>query len=330
MSSDRTTEELLQAYFPHLTPPEYKSTPTGSSVKFLNFEISTSHKICGEDKTPLSSIVADVLSRLHRGIREEHENIQIKRESDYLNAEKAMIKSLQSKEMVKRQVTEKIYHKDRGLNTGERPALVNSSSDMKTSSHVKIIQESTASLKSDSEQDLGEAVPQNLDFLNGTDYKTLITEPIKSKCSTVEEESSEIYDCPTPGYYEEESPIHEVSLSSIICSPKLVQADSKMVGSAGVSNDAINLSGTYLTEVYEMAPQIGYVDALRRVCRYYRFEFPEFELLRENCVFVCTAIFMQATFTSPYVFEKETAKEGAARSVLEYIHEKWDYLMKDR
>lgn len=67
----------------------------------------------------------------------------------------------------------------------------------------------------------------------------------------------------------------------------------------------------------------GYTEIIRRFCIAYGILFPEFEIVRENDVFRCTATFLEINFVSAYEYDKRDAKDGACKKILQYISRNW-------
>lgn len=67
----------------------------------------------------------------------------------------------------------------------------------------------------------------------------------------------------------------------------------------------------------------GYIEIIRRFCKHYQINFPEFEIVRENDVFRCTACFLDINFVSGYEYDKQDAKNNACKKILEYISRNW-------
>src|SRR5690606_1067357 len=96
------------------------------------------------------------------------------------------------------------------------------------------------------------------------------------------------------------------------------------------NNQEVNISIPsidYFTTTYNSAISIGFIGVLRNICKFYLFDFPEFEIIRENNVFVCTTTFLGFTFTSPYLFDKAAAKEYAAQQACDYLKENWNSIL---
>lgn len=70
------------------------------------------------------------------------------------------------------------------------------------------------------------------------------------------------------------------------------------------------------------------IEIIRRFCLHYNLYFPEFEIVRENDVFRCTATFLDINFVSSYEYDKMDAKNGACKKVLEYISRNWEKIFK--
>ncbi|ELA41892.1 uncharacterized protein VICG_01076 [Vittaforma corneae ATCC 50505] len=68
----------------------------------------------------------------------------------------------------------------------------------------------------------------------------------------------------------------------------------------------------------------SYTETVRKFCMHYQICFPEFETVRENDVFICTATFLDISFVSGYEYDKQDAKNGACRKILEYISRNWE------
>lgn len=69
--------------------------------------------------------------------------------------------------------------------------------------------------------------------------------------------------------------------------------------------------------------QYPYVCLVKDICIYYRLGHPEYEIVRENDVYCCTAVFNAINFVSPYCYDKISAKNLAAEMVSKYIRESW-------
>jgi len=67
----------------------------------------------------------------------------------------------------------------------------------------------------------------------------------------------------------------------------------------------------------------GSTETIRRFCRAYGVEYPEYETVRENDVFRCTATFLDINFVSGYEYDKRDAKDGACKKVIEYVSRNW-------
>ncbi|KAI5168450.1 hypothetical protein PAEPH01_0142 [Pancytospora epiphaga] len=65
------------------------------------------------------------------------------------------------------------------------------------------------------------------------------------------------------------------------------------------------------------------IDIVRELCFEYDLFHPEYELVRENDVYCCTATFCGMNFVSPYSYDKYEAKNGACDKVYEYIVNGW-------
>lgn len=65
------------------------------------------------------------------------------------------------------------------------------------------------------------------------------------------------------------------------------------------------------------------IATIRSFCSFYKVEMPEFEIVRENDVFRCTATFMEINFVSNYKYDKQDAKDDACSKLKQYITERW-------
>ncbi|KAI5148925.1 hypothetical protein ENBRE01_0618 [Enteropsectra breve] len=67
-----------------------------------------------------------------------------------------------------------------------------------------------------------------------------------------------------------------------------------------------------------------FISIIRKSCEYYGWEFPEFETVRENDVYKCTALFCSVNFVSGYEYDKIKAKGCACKKIYEYISNSWE------
>lgn len=67
----------------------------------------------------------------------------------------------------------------------------------------------------------------------------------------------------------------------------------------------------------------SHIEVVRRFCAYYKIFPPEFEIVRENDVFRCTATFLNINFVSSYEYEKLDSKNSSCKKIVEYISRNW-------
>ena len=67
---------------------------------------------------------------------------------------------------------------------------------------------------------------------------------------------------------------------------------------------------------------------INKTCRCYKLMMPEYEITRENDVYVCEAIFYQRTFSSNYEYSRETAKEGASKLLAAFLEENLEKIIE--
>lgn len=68
----------------------------------------------------------------------------------------------------------------------------------------------------------------------------------------------------------------------------------------------------------------SYTEAIRNFCIQYGVCFPEFEIVRENDVFRCTATFLRLNFVSSYEYDKQDSKNSACKKILDYVSRNWE------
>lgn len=68
----------------------------------------------------------------------------------------------------------------------------------------------------------------------------------------------------------------------------------------------------------------GGIQIVRSFCSAYRMAPPEFEIVRENDVYRCTAMFLDINFVSSYEYDKLDAKDEACKKILDYIIRNWE------
>ncbi|KAM0680535.1 hypothetical protein GINT2_001223 [Glugoides intestinalis] len=68
----------------------------------------------------------------------------------------------------------------------------------------------------------------------------------------------------------------------------------------------------------------SYTKAVRMFCLQYGVCFPEFEIVRENDVFRCTATFLRLNFVSSYEYDKYDSKNSACKKILDYVSRNWE------
>jgi len=68
----------------------------------------------------------------------------------------------------------------------------------------------------------------------------------------------------------------------------------------------------------------GGIQIVRSFCSAYRIAPPEFEIVRENDVYRCTAMFLDINFVSSYEYDKLDAKDEACKKILDYIIRNWE------
>lgn len=82
-----------------------------------------------------------------------------------------------------------------------------------------------------------------------------------------------------------------------------------------------------LKDKFENVPN-GYISIIQQFCVLYNFLIPEFELVRENNVFRCTALFCNMKFVSSYEYDKIVAKNSACKRIVAYINDYWKNVFK--
>lgn len=73
----------------------------------------------------------------------------------------------------------------------------------------------------------------------------------------------------------------------------------------------------------------GFIATVRGFCIHYKVASPEFEIIRENDVFRCTAIFLEINFVSSYEYDKLDAKNNSCKKIVEYIVQNWESIFRD-
>lgn len=71
-----------------------------------------------------------------------------------------------------------------------------------------------------------------------------------------------------------------------------------------------------------------YTAIVRKLCVFYRLLFPEYEIVRENDVYRCTATFCNMNFVSSYEYDRADAKDGACRKIHGYVGENWEMVFQ--
>ncbi|ORD94680.1 hypothetical protein ECANGB1_248 [Enterospora canceri] len=67
---------------------------------------------------------------------------------------------------------------------------------------------------------------------------------------------------------------------------------------------------------------------LTNVCLCYSMVSPEYEITRQNDVFMCEALFYESKFNSSYEYTKKEAKEAVAKLILEYMNDNWESVIE--
>lgn len=82
---------------------------------------------------------------------------------------------------------------------------------------------------------------------------------------------------------------------------------------------------SYMKKVMERSKDQphGFISVVRSFSTYYRILPPEFEIVRENDVFRCTAIFLGINFVSSYEYDKLDSKNDSCKKIVEYIVRNW-------
>lgn len=73
----------------------------------------------------------------------------------------------------------------------------------------------------------------------------------------------------------------------------------------------------------------GNINVIRSFCASYKIDVPEYEIVRENDVFRCTATFLDINFVSSYRYDKNDAKDDACCKIKEYVIENWTKIFKN-
>lgn len=68
----------------------------------------------------------------------------------------------------------------------------------------------------------------------------------------------------------------------------------------------------------------AFIAVIRSFCSFHTLFPPEFETVRENDVYRCTATFCNMNFVSPYLYDKIDAKNGACKKIYHYISQNWN------
>ena len=100
---------------------------------------------------------------------------------------------------------------------------------------------------------------------------------------------------------------------------------------AALPNNLGKTDPTYLKSliVQNATVEYGNINIIRSFCSFYKFDIPEFEIVRENDVFRCTATFLNINFVSGYKYDKNDAKDDACGRIKEYIIEGWAKIFED-
>lgn len=72
-----------------------------------------------------------------------------------------------------------------------------------------------------------------------------------------------------------------------------------------------------------------YSNLIKYFCSYYKVTGPEYEIVRENDVFRCTALFSDIKFVSSYEYDKIVAKENACQKIVNFIMASWDKIFEN-
>lgn len=72
----------------------------------------------------------------------------------------------------------------------------------------------------------------------------------------------------------------------------------------------------------------GSISTVRNFCTHYKILPPEFETVRENDVFRCTAIFVGINFVSSYEYDKLDAKNDSCKKIVEYVVRNWEKIFE--
>lgn len=68
--------------------------------------------------------------------------------------------------------------------------------------------------------------------------------------------------------------------------------------------------------------------AVSQICQVYSLNGPEYEITRQNDVFICEATFYKNHFSSSYEYNRDAAKEGVAKKVVEHIEKNLERIVE--
>lgn len=317
MDQNESLYRLIDESFPHVPIPESKTENGLTSLRFLNFEIEHA------SSTAAFGFAAGVLEQASHELRRMTKEKEEKKNQDLIREEQAKETHKSNKQISKSQEPpdpsyDKIFDE------------LNKHNKLKSENKIVIADENTNCNIND-----------DFDFLIGIDYKSLIEEPeMQSEswiaendipCESITKHISKYINMDTKNTKDikdikdiKDANAHTNCVNPGCTTPSYIDED--------LQADEINHNipeMAYFNETLRDADRIGYVEVIRKVCKYYQVDYPEYEFIKENGVYICTAVFCGISFCSSYILEKEISKENAAQRVCEYMQNYWSVIFKN-